>query len=414
MTFHIERAGSSESARFNSNARSNTNARHKAKARRFPIIWIILGSVIALCIFSAIFEIDQAVRAQGQVIPGARTQVIQVVDGGVLKEISVREGDEVVAGQLLAVLASQRAQASESQSQGEVASRRMALLRAKAELAGQVPHFGNEFADYPEFVAAQQGLYQQRKRGLEEELAAQQQSLALASDELAVNERLLKTGDVGRAEVTRSQRQVLEVQARMTAIRNKYLQDTRQEIARLEDDLATSSHKLEERKDILAQTELRAPLTGIVKVVRISTVGGVLRPGDELMQISPTDENVLVELKVNPADVGQLRNGLPVSLRFDAFDSSIYGSVPGTLGYISPDTLVEQGGGNATQVYYRAHVVLDWKQREAMSVDRAPLRAADIKPGMTATADILTGHRSLWHYLTKPVNRAFSGAMIER
>lgn len=398
----------------NSPGAGSVLARHRKKKRRFPIIWIMLGSVLALGIFSAVFEIDQAVRAQGQVIPGARTQVIQVVDGGVLKDIAVREGDEVKAGQLLAVLASQRAQASESQSQGEVASRRAALVRAKAELAGQVPSFGAEFAEYPEFVAAQRGLFEQRRRSLQEELAAQDQALQLAADELALNENLFKTGDVSRAEVMRSQRQVLDVQARIAAIRNKFLQDTRQEIARLEEEFATSSHKLEERRDVLAQTELRAPLAGIVKVVRISTIGGVLRPGDELMQISPTDESVLVELKVNPADVGQLRTGLDASLRFDAFDSSIYGSVPGRLVYVSPDTLTEQSGGAAPQVYYRAHVQVDWKKREAMAADRTPLRAADIKPGMTVTADILTGERTLWHYLTKPVNRAFSGAMIER
>jgi adhesin transport system membrane fusion protein len=237
-----------------------------------------------------------------------------------------------------------------------------------------------------------------------------QESLVLAREELGMNQRLFEGGDISRSEVMRAERQVLDIQARANAARNKYLSDARTELARLEDERTTSQQKLNERENVLQHTDMTSPMDGVVKVVRITTVGGVLKPGDELMQISPADDELLLEIKVNPADVGQLRLGLPVSLRFDAFDSSIFGKLNGTLRYISPDTLVEQGANNQSTTFYRAQVAIDWDA----STPNQRIRAQDIKPGMTATADVLTGERSILNYLLKPVTRAFSGAMLQR
>jgi membrane fusion protein, adhesin transport system len=227
-----------------------------------------------------------------------------------------------------------------------------------------------------------------------------------------MSERLYQSGDISNSEVMRAQRQVLELQARLQETRSKVFQEIRNEIAKLEDELSASQHKLAERKNVLEHTKLIAPMDGVVKYVRITTVGGVLKPGDELMQISPVDDELLAEIKVNPADVGDLKPGLPVSLRFDAFDSSIYGSLQGTLRYISPDTLSEPGDNGQTQVYYRGLVTIQWPTVEAQGERR--IRPQDIKPGMTATADLLTGKRTILFYLAKPIVRAFSGALTER
>lgn len=377
---------------------------------RLSVLWLLVLAVTLLAGFAAVFEIDQGVRAQGQVIPGSRTQVIQAVDGGMLVALHVREGDTVKAGQKLAELEPDRAQAGYSQSLAEVASKSIALVRARAELLGREPVFEDAQRAWPGFIEAQLGIYRQRKRSLDQELAVLDDSLRLAREELAMNRRLFEGGDISRSEVMRAERQVLDLQARSNAALNKYFQDTRIEIAKLEDELIASRHKLDERQNVLQHTDLASPMDGVVKVVRITTVGGVLKPGDELMQISPVDDELLVELKVNPADVGQLSPGLPVSLRLDAFDSSIYGKLSGTLRYISPDTLSEQGGNGQTQTYYRAQVALSWSANGAAT----RIRPQDIKPGMTATADVLTGQRSILHYLSKPVTRAFSGALMQR
>ncbi len=376
------------------------------------MLWLLTGIVALLAAFAAIFEIDQGVRAQGQVIPGSRTQVVQAVDGGMLVALHVREGDVVKSGQKLAELEPDRARAGYSQSQAEVASKTIALIRARAELAGRQPSWGRQELAWASYIEAQQGIYRQRKRSLEEELAVLQDSLRLAGEELEMHRRLFVSGDISRSEVMRAERQVLDLQSRVSGARNKYFQETRIELARLEDELTASRNKLDERQNILLHTDLASPVDGIVKVVRITTLGGVLKPGDELMQISPVDDEMLIEIKVNPADVGQLRPGLPVSLRFDAFDSSLYGKLSGTLRYISPDTLTEQGANGQSQTYYRAQVAIEWGAGATSSTPR--IRPQDIKPGMTATADVLTGQRSILHYIAKPVTRAFSGALMQR
>lgn len=379
---------------------------------RFPMLWLLAGITLLLVLFAAFVDIDQAVRAQGQIIPGARTQVIQAVDGGMLTALHVREGDTVKSGQKLAELEPDRAQAGYAQSEAEVASKRIALARARAELAGQVPLYDEGYRVYPDFINAQMGIYRQRKQSLDEELTVLQQSMKLAQDELGMNRRLYQNGDISQSEVMRAERQVLDLRQRINGTRNKYFQETRGEIAKLEDELSTSRYKRDERQSILKHTDLNSPTDGIVKLVRINTVGGVLKPGDELMQISPVDDELLVEIKVNPADVGLLRPGLPVTLRFDAFDSSIYGTVHGALRYISPDTLSEQGPNGQSLTYYRAQVVPDWAATRAQSANR--IQPQEIKPGLTATADVLTGTRSILSYLVKPVSRAFSGALSQR
>lgn len=383
-----------------------------ANAPRFSMLWLLTGIVALLAAFAAVFEIDQGVRAQGQVIPGSRTQVVQAVDGGMLVALHVREGDAVKAGQKLAELEPDRARAGYAQSQAEVASKTIALIRARAELAGREPSWGKRELAWPSYIEAQQGIYRQRKRSMEEELSVLQDSLRLAGEELEMHRRLFSSGDISRSEVMRAERQVLDLQSRLSGVRNKYFQDTRIELARLEDELTASRNKLDERHNVLLHTDLVSPVDGVVKVVRITTLGGVLKPGDELMQISPVDDEMLVEIKVNPADVGQLQSGLPVSLRLDAFDSSLYGKLSGTLRYISPDTLTEQGATGQTQTYYRAQVAIDWDAHATFADQR--IRPQDIKPGMTATADVLTGQRSLLHYIAKPVTRAFSGALMQR
>ena len=397
----------------NTNTTANSaHSSHKSDNRflRAPSMMVLLAIGLGLFIaWAANFELDQGVRAQGQIISSARTQIIQAVDGGVLSELRVVEGQQVQVGEVLAVLERSRAEAGFGESRDKVASLTIAMTRARAEARMQAPTFGPEFKDYPEFVKAQQTLYQQRKRTLDEDVAGTSQSLAMAREELNMTEALLKDGDVSKLEALRARRQVTELEARMAAARNKYRQDASAEAAKIEEDLASVSSKLAERKDVLEHTQLTAPVAGVVKFLKITTIGGVLRGGDELMQIAPTDEDLIIEAKVNPADVGQLSVGLPVSVKVDAFDYSVYGMLLGELRYISPDTLSEQGANGQVQTYYRAKVHLPRTQPHNPKASEIV-----VKPGMTASIDIQTGTRSVLNYLAKPVFKAFGGALLER
>jgi membrane fusion protein, adhesin transport system len=380
------------------------------QAPRFRLSLILVMAVMfaVFVAWAAWFEIDQTVRAQGSIVTTARTQIIQAADGGVLAEILVQEGQEVKAGQRLAMLERDRSSAAFEESRSKVAALQSALIRARAESTGIQPTFPVELKAYPDFVLAQQRLFAQKRETLRAAADALQDALKLARQELEMNQALLNSGDVSRVEVMRALRQVGDLEARLSELKNKYEQEARTEVARLEDELSSQRHRLEERRSVLEHTDMSAPVAGIVKYLRVNTVGGVLRAGDELMQISPTESEMLIEARINPADIGQLDLGLPVQVKLDAFDYSVYGMLTGKLTYLSSDTLVEQGANGQSTSYYRARIQLDRTQVNPM------LAKVELKPGMTSTIDIKTKTRSVLRYLVKPVIRTFSGALNER
>ena len=376
------------------------------------MMMLLLAGLVAFMLWAALFEIEQTVRAQGAIIPSARTQVIQSADGGVLEKLLVMEGQTVRAGEQLAMLERERSVAGFDESRARQASLAAGLARTRAEAADRAPDFGAALRAYPEFAAVQQELYEQRKRGLQDEMDMLNDALDMAREELRMNESLLKTGDTSQLEVMRARRQVGEIEGKRNATRNKYLQEARMEATKLAEDFASNRYKLDERQSVLGHTVLTAPIAGVVKYLKLTTIGGVLRAGDELMQISPTESEMVFEVRINPVDIGQLSLGLPVSIKLDAFDYSFYGSLEGRLTYISSDTLAEQGANGQTSTFYRAQVRLD--AAGAQSHPNLKLANVALKPGMTTTVDIRTGNRSVLQYLAKPVYKAFAGAMNER
>jgi membrane fusion protein, adhesin transport system len=380
------------------------------------LILLLSACLAAFIAWAGYFEIDQTVHTTGQVILSARTQLVQTADGGVLKELTVQEGDTVTSGQLLAVLEKERVQANLEETRARTMSLKAALIRAKAEVQFQTPQFGSEFRRYPEFVSAQQGLYAQRKRSLDEELRTMQDGLAMAMQEKRMNDNLFKSGDVSELDVLRAKRQVTEIEGRIAATKNKYLQETRTEMTRIEDELSSQNQKLNGAESLLSHTDIMAPMDGVVKTLKIHTLGGVLRPGDELMQIAPVGDALLVEARVSPADIGQLVIGQSVFITLDAYDYSIYGNLIGELTDISPDTLSDSNAQGSLvntptgqpSVYYKVNI------RIAKDQENPKVASMEIKPGMTASIDIRTGTRNLLTYLLKPVIKTLGTSLNER
>ena len=224
-----------------------------------------------------------------------------------------------------------------------------------------------------------------------------------------MNQPLLAQGDVSRADILRMQRSVSDINAQIVNVRNKYLQDLQAEYTRTEEELVAAREILAQRTDMLNDTEIRAPTDGIVKNVRLTTIGGVLRPGDEVLSIVPTGDKLIVEARVSPADIAYVQLGQKASVKFDAYDSSIFGSAVGKVIYVSADTLTEQGP-NGNIVYYRVHVGVDTSQMKQSAVGKR----VEIQPGMTATAEIETGKSTVYRYLTKPLSKTMSEAFTER
>lgn len=375
---------------------------------RKGMIYIIFIAIVLFLVWANWFEIEQTVRAPGQLVTETRTQVVQAADGGVIEKILVSEGDTVKRGQVIAILEDERAMAGVNEGQAKVAALSAALTRARAQAEGRPLVFSIEEERFPDILFEQKALYDQALQSLMSEQETWNTALSIAKEELAINENLFSTGDASRLDVMRSRRQVVELEGKLQTIENEYKQRAREEVTQLQQQFISEQFQLLERESILKHTELHAPLDGIVKSLRIDTVGGVLRSGDELMQISPIYNELFVEVKINPADVGSLTLSLPASVKVDAFDYTIYGGLKGELIYLSSDTLTQEGADGQSTVYYKALVKID------PNSNNPKLNHTDLKAGMTAGIDIQTGKRTILQYIMKPVTRAFAGAGSER
>lgn len=372
------------------------------------ILWMTFFSLAVFVAWAYFAELDQVTRAPGYVIASSRTQVIQSQDGGTLEELLVKEGDQVRAGQVLARIERTRAESAYLEMRAKAAGLAASAARLRAEVFGGQPKFTKDADAYPEFRANQMDLFKKRRAALEEELSAIKKMQALVQQELEMNLPLVSSGDVSRTEVLRLQRQVADMQSQITNKRNKYFQDSQAELNKAEEDLAGVKQTLAQRKDQLDQTYLRAPVKGIVKNVRITTQGGVIRPGDEVMNIVPIEDDLLIEAKIAPKDIAFLKLGLDATVKIDAYDYSVYGDLPGKLIFISADTLSENLKQNE-EPYYRVHVRTSGRQ---FSNHKAT--DLEILPGMTVTLEIKTGRKSVFNYMTKPIVKTLSESLGER
>ena len=372
---------------------------------------LIWGSFLALAgflIWANWAELDQITRASGQVIASSRNQVIQAPDGGVLAALPVREGAQVKRGELLARFDKARTEAGYLESASKAAALRATVARLNAEIFGGEPKYPPELAQYPEFRTTQLALFNKRQAAVREEIGALEQSRTLIKEELDMNLPLLKTGDVSRAEILKLQRQGADIQGQITNRRNKYLQDTQTDLAKAQEDLAGVLQILAQRKEQLNYTEIRAPMDGVVRNVRLTTLGGVAKPGEEIMQIVPLNDDMIVEVKVRPADIAFVRPGLSASVKLDAYDYTVYGTLMGEVIYISADTLNEEVRGNE-QPYYRVQI-----KTGALNLVSRRNQRIDIQPGMTATVEIKTGSNTVLRYLTKPITKTIDESLSER
>jgi adhesin transport system membrane fusion protein len=373
---------------------------------------IILSS--ALLMASAIgwgyyAKLDQTSRATGQIIPAGHDQIIQAPDGGQIKQILVKEGDHVEAHQPMFLLDQVKMRAGVDEARGRLAALEAQMARIDAELFDKPLSFPAGAGQFHDIEASQQQLYTKRRIALHEQLASLDRMHSLAQNELDLNQPLLKSGDVSRSEVIRLQRQVVDIEAQSSNTRNKYIQDLQAEYAKVGEDLVTAREVLKQRLAGMQDTVIRAPTAGVVKNVRFTTEGGVLRAADELAQVVPTGQELIVEAKVSPSDIAYIRPGQGASLKFDAYDSSIFGGADGVVTYISPDTLSESGPGGGEHTYYRVHIRVDTRNMKGLGG-----RPVQLQPGMTATVEIKTGGGTVLNYLLKPLVKTLSEAMNEK
>jgi multidrug efflux pump subunit AcrA (membrane-fusion protein) len=391
-----------EDVQFLSEARAARVAEAHPLAGASLLLMLLVLIVAFLWADSAVM--DEVTRGEGTVVPSSREQVIQSLEGGILAELAVREGDIVEKGQVLLRIDDTRSGASLREGQAKADSLRGEIARLHAEAAGAAPQFPD---DLPAAIRERERkLHASRRTALEEPIASLRHNLRLAQEELAMTEPMVARGAVSEVEVLRLKRDIIELEGRIDERRNSFRAEARAQLAEKEAELASVVEVITARKDEVNRSIIRAPLRGSVKNIRVTTLGGVIGPGQDIMEIVPLEDRLLVEAKIRPADVAFLRPGQPATVKLSAYDYAIYGGLSGQLEHISADTLSDET--NPQDSYYRVYVRTDSAHLRGKS---GPL---PIIPGMVATIEVLTGHKTVLEYLLKPVLKVRDNALRER
>lgn len=371
-------------------------------------LWITILAITVFFIWAHYSELDTITRGQGVVIANSKTQSIQSFDGGVIENIHVREGDAVQKNQVLVTLERTKIEAAYREQRSKVAALRAAKARLNAEIYGGEPKFDEDIRDYPQFRTNQLKLLERKRSMLKDQVEALELSLRIVKKQLQMTKALVPTGDVSLMEALKLQNQVSDMSAQIENTRNKYFQDTQTELNKVEEDLSASIQSLALRQDQLDHVVLRSPTNGIVKNIRITTLGGVVKSSEEVMQIVPAEDDLVIEAKIKPSDIAFLRKGQPANIKIDAYDYSIYGSLAGKLIYISPDTLTEETK-QGEPTYYRIKV-----QTQGRQFSGRPQEKIEIQAGMTAVVEIKTGKNNVLKYLFKPLIKTLDSSLRER
>lgn len=369
------------------------------------VIFIVLSALVA---WSRWAVIDQITRAPGQIIASSRNQVIQAQDGGAIEELFVHEGDQVKRNQILFRFDRSRLEPIYQEFLARVVSLKANIARLKSEVFGGELKFPPEIQSYTEVCANQVALLARRQLAVKQEVEAFKASLNLVQTELDLNIPLLAAGDVSKTDILRLQRQVSEIKAQIANRNNKYFQDSQAELAKVQEDLGIAEQTLAQKKDQLDDTWVRSPMDGIVRNIRITTQGGVARVGEEIMQIVPLDDDLVIEAKVKPSDIAFVKAGQPTTVKLDAYDYTIYGGLHGEVTYLSADTLNEEVKNNEP-AQYRVRILI--KDRLFEAKKNEPIV---VQTGMTGTVEIRTGSNTVFHYLTKPITKTLSESVNER
>ncbi|WP_078117800.1 HlyD family type I secretion periplasmic adaptor subunit [Thiosocius teredinicola] len=412
------------------------------------LVWVMLLCVAAFFVWAYYAVLDEVVRGNGKVIPSSQVQVVQNLEGGIVKHIAVGEGEIVEAGQVLLTIDDTRFDSSLQENRARLLSLKAKVIRLRAEAEGweEFPPMPDEITDaLPKAYEQEKKLFEERRgahdamqRVLIEQASQKRQaiaemksridrlgrSLSLTEQELTVTRPLQQQGAVSEVEILRLRRQVndlrgdldetrlaipraeaelAEVEQRRAELDAKFRTEARGELSEATAELNALNASNVALEDRVLRTQVRSPIKGIVKVLSVRTVGGVIQPGMDLVEIVPVEDSLLIEARVKPRDIAFLRPALPAKVKLTAYDFAIYGGLDAQVEHISADTFVDEDG----ESYYLVRVRTD---QPALVKGQ---KSYSIIPGMTAEVDILVGEKTVLTYLLKPVLRARETALRE-
>ncbi len=375
------------------------------KSRLFGhiILWTSILVLICALVWANYAVLDEVTVGQGKVIPSSQIQIIQNLEGGIVSKLFVQEGQFVEKNQILMQIDNTRFMATFNEAQKKIAVLEIEIIRLTAEMHDNTMAIPGDFIKQnPGVAEAETALFNSRK----EELAQLTSALTLAQKELSLSKPLVAKGAVSEVEILRLERTVNELKGKIFQFKSESLE----RLNKVKGELAALSESHRADKDRLVRTTVRSPVKGIVKRIKVNTIGGVIQPGMDIIEIVPLDDTLLIEAKVKPSDIGFITPGQHAIVKLTAYDFAIYGGLPGKVEQISADTITDDKstGERKEETYYLIRVRTD---KNYLVHDGKQLY---IIPGMMASVDILTGKKSVLDYLLKPILKARQTALRER
>ena len=411
------------------------------------VLYFWIAAIVLFLVWAYFAQIDEIARGTGEVIPSGKNQMIQNLEGGIVEEILVKEGESVKKGQVLMKIKNERSKSSYASNAAKARGLEAKIIRLRAEARGE-PFKVNEKTKerLAGFIQNEKELYDSNKRqlasaidALKERKAQKEQelteayshlksyrsSLRLIRDEVRMTKPMVAKGVRSRIEFLKLLREQNDVEDKFNA--------TKESIPRLKAAIKEIDNQIKEQKykfqsdartklseamreyealratstalqDQVSRTIVHAPINGIVQHIFVNTIGGVIKPGEDIMEIVPTDETLLVEVKIKPKDIAFIYYGQKAIVKFTAYDFSIYGGMHGKVVLISPDTVKDEKGN----VFYTVRIKTD---KNALVHNGEELK---IIPGMTVNADIITGKKSVLDYILKPILKTKQYMFTER
>ncbi|MCF6345234.1 MAG: HlyD family type I secretion periplasmic adaptor subunit [Thiomicrorhabdus sp.] len=422
-------------------------ALERPTARSQWLVWIILLVVIWLITWANYAELDKIVRGEGKVVPSTKIQIIQNLEGGIVEEIFVNTGSHVTKGQILMKLNNIQFSSSFDESEIKEAQLTARAQRLKAEAFNKPfkPHTTAQDQKIQILYDREKRLYkararqhktndniiaeqiEQKKLELREaknQLIQLKRTLQLLQQEIALTQPLVNQGIASHVDLLKLQREENEAYSKLKSVEysipkfQSVITEFRSKRIEAKENLMNEAHEefnqvlaeisqLEKSNTALAdrvtRTEIKSPVNGTIKQMFVSTIGGVIQPGRDIIEIVPENDALVLETKILPADIGFIYNGLVAKVKFTAYDFSIYGGLDGTVSQISADTITDEEGNS----FYIARIKTN--ETHLGSVDN-PLY---LLPGMTASVDIIVGKHTLLDYLLKPIIKAKDLALRE-
>jgi len=365
--------------------------------------WLIGLTVIVFIIWAALAWVDEIVRAPGQIVPSSRPQIIQNLEGGILAELDVAEGDVVEAGQPLARLQGTQYQAVMDEVSDQIAALEIRRLRLEAEALGVVdfdapPELA---ARVPDIVASETALLNARLFDYKMKKEGAQAVLDQSQKELDILEKMLAMEVAPLIEVTQARKAKSEAEGRLNDVITQMELDRANTYSETLGKLASLRQQAKSVQDQLDRTVLTAPMKGVVNKLSITTIGGVVRPGEEILQLIPLEDELFIEARVKPEDIASVRKDQEATIKLTAYDYTIYGTLQGKVDFISADTFKDERSRDPDgDPHYKVTVRVDLSKLTERQ------RNLEIRPGMQAHVELQTGGKTILTYLTKPLYKS--------